>query len=84
MLPRGLLAIVILLASALAVIHLRVEIMREGYHLGRLDARHGVLEDEGRVIQTRINRTVTSTRADEMNRTLGLGLQPPAAEEGQP
>jgi hypothetical protein len=69
--------IALLLAAALAVVALRVQIVREGYEIQRLEARRAVELDQRRDLDAKMAGTVTATNAQEMNSELGLGFQPP-------
>ena len=73
---RALAAVAVLMAGALAIVALRVQAVRAGYRFEGLDNAERALEEEGRDLESRIERTVTPARARDMNETLELGLAP--------
>ena len=82
MVGRALALIAVLMASGLAVVGLRVAIRQEGYEIQKLDARRRAAERENARLKSRLDETVTATRAEQMNVRLDLGLRPPEQLEG--
>ena len=82
MVGRALALIAVLMASGLAVVGLRVAIRQEGYEIQKLDARRRAAERENARLKSRLDETVTATRAAQMNVRLKLGLRPPEQLEG--
>jgi hypothetical protein len=76
MLTRSFMVIALMLAAGLAVVALRVQIVQEGYEIQRLEARRARALYHRRDLDSKMANTVTATKADQMNKDLGLGLQP--------
>ena len=77
MVARALVVIVVLLACGIAVVALRVEIIREGHRIRLLEERQHAAQQEGRRLDAAIHGKVTAERATIMNEKLHLGLAPP-------